>query len=533
MHALPLLLVLSLYASVVEEVAGQGCVPYRGSPATGGKCDSVVTYSHVLLLPGQTYAQADSATAETTKLLGVFVPPVCRSAAIRLACWGGFVECSFSPEFSFDACEEFFTAQNKAHLLPNCSSPLFPTTHCTNGSQTAGARPTVRIRSSSTRRVCVYPCPDPMFTTTEMDAAIGVLTGLGIVSFAMVLFLIITYSLMRHKRRFPTSFQIWLSVSSLVCSVGVLLPVLVGGPRRTFCTWDEVPVLQTFEGARDNNGQGVVCVLQGMLIMYGGLAGSCWWLMLTVTGFQFIVLKVGSSRIKMLLNIGSHMVGWGVPGLCVLIGLAAQKFVGVAGGYNCFVADPWDWGLWYGPVLFNLIVGTTLMAIVILKVWRVQSRLKEVSQTVISKEHLIRLTGLIVGYWFLYAFFTFYRVYEETVADDIEDAVAEQIACGVATGEPCELSVKLNRGSWYLQAMTLGGQGVIIFCSLGLSKALEPYLFWRVLLKNWRQPMSIIRGTSSKSQSDDTMSGGKEGVSNKSSTYDYDISSLAEEGDDL
>jgi hypothetical protein len=55
--------------------------------------------------------------------------------------------------------------------------------------------------------------------------------------------------------------------------------------------------------------------------------------------------------------------------------------------------------------------------------------------------------------------------------DDLKDAVAEQIACGVATGEPCELSVTLDRGSWYLQAMTLGGQGVIIFCSLGLSKA--------------------------------------------------------------
>jgi hypothetical protein len=32
---------------------------------------------------------------------------------------------------------------------------------------------------SSPDQVCVYPCPDPMFTTTEMDAAIGVLTGLG------------------------------------------------------------------------------------------------------------------------------------------------------------------------------------------------------------------------------------------------------------------------------------------------------------------------------------------------------------------
>jgi hypothetical protein len=62
--------------------------------------------------------------------------------------------------------------------------------------------------------------------------------------------------------------------------------------------------------------------------------------------------------------------------------------------------------------------------------------------------------------------------------------------------------------------------------------AQEPYLFWRVLLKNWRQPMSIIRGTSSKSQSDETMSGGKE-MTNKSSTYDDDVSALAEEGDDL
>jgi hypothetical protein len=54
------------------------------------------------------------------------------------------------------------------------------------------------------------------------------------------------------------------------------------------------------------------------------------------------------------------------------LGLAAQKFVGVSGGYNCFLDGPWDWGLWYGPVIFNLIVGTTLMAIVILKVWRVR-----------------------------------------------------------------------------------------------------------------------------------------------------------------
>jgi hypothetical protein len=111
-------------------VGGQACVPYRGSPATGGKCDRIVTFPNVLLPPATTYdevrsgakqantnsakwyagfddddddcvrCQADEQAANTTKLLGVFVPPVCRSAAIRLACLGSFVECSVSPTFS-------------------------------------------------------------------------------------------------------------------------------------------------------------------------------------------------------------------------------------------------------------------------------------------------------------------------------------------------------------------------------------------------------------------------------------------------
>jgi hypothetical protein len=141
-----LLLVLVCASAVV--VQGQACVPFRGSPATGFKCDSVVTYSNVLILLGQSYEQvqihhhlpllsyclvlpalscctslgfillthccdwpassardlraiqADKATSETTKLLGAFVPQACRSAAIRLACFGGFPECRVVPAFS-------------------------------------------------------------------------------------------------------------------------------------------------------------------------------------------------------------------------------------------------------------------------------------------------------------------------------------------------------------------------------------------------------------------------------------------------
>jgi hypothetical protein len=129
--------VVLLFFFVVVTVEGQACVPYHGSPATGGKCDSVVTYPNVLLLPTKPYAkvpsrsrcmqqlwftrsvyvlsrqiavwleglslslfaspaQVDEEAASTTKLLGAFVPQACRSAAIRLACMGSFIECSFT-----------------------------------------------------------------------------------------------------------------------------------------------------------------------------------------------------------------------------------------------------------------------------------------------------------------------------------------------------------------------------------------------------------------------------------------------------
>jgi hypothetical protein len=34
---------------------GQSCVPFEGAPLTRHKCDAVVTWSNVLLLPGQSY----------------------------------------------------------------------------------------------------------------------------------------------------------------------------------------------------------------------------------------------------------------------------------------------------------------------------------------------------------------------------------------------------------------------------------------------------------------------------------------------
>jgi hypothetical protein len=48
--------------------------------------------------------------------------------------------------------------------------------------------------------------------------------------------------------------------------------------------------------------------------------------------------------------------------------------------------------------------------------------------------------------------------------------VADQIACSAATGEECSLEYGINKGAWLLEAFAVGGQGIIIFCCLGLSR---------------------------------------------------------------
>jgi hypothetical protein len=54
----------------------QSCVPYRGSPHTGNKCDSLVTYPSVLLRPNQTYAQVPPSFSCVDPILTVELPVI-------------------------------------------------------------------------------------------------------------------------------------------------------------------------------------------------------------------------------------------------------------------------------------------------------------------------------------------------------------------------------------------------------------------------------------------------------------------------
>jgi hypothetical protein len=70
---------------------------------------------------------------------------------------------------------------------------------------------------------------------------------------------------------------LWLAVSAFGVSLFINISALVGGPKRTTCTWDDVPVGVSMDNAHENGGQGVVCIMQAIGIYYFGLACNFWW----------------------------------------------------------------------------------------------------------------------------------------------------------------------------------------------------------------------------------------------------------------
>jgi hypothetical protein len=84
---------------------------------------------------------------------------------------------------------------------------------------------------------------------------------------------------------------VWLAVSSFGVAFFLNLSVLVGGPRRTTCSWDDVPVAITMDNAHENDGQGVVCIMQAIGTYYFGLTCNFWWLASTLLPLSIPALE--------------------------------------------------------------------------------------------------------------------------------------------------------------------------------------------------------------------------------------------------
>ncbi len=139
------------------------------------------------------------------------------------------------------------------------------------------------------------------------------------------------------------------------------------------------------------------------------------------------------------------------------------------------------------------------MAVSIAVVVRARFNLK--GQSSIKMEQIIRLLSFVVGYWSVFAYLIAFRGYvEETrttpsqhhtlttyiktlhgwygpcvIGDPLTDAIQEQIECSALSGGECELTYNINYGVWFIELVTLGSHGIIVFMCLTFSKVSSSY----------------------------------------------------------
>ncbi|XP_051909436.1 frizzled-3a [Hippocampus zosterae] len=208
-------------------------------------------------------------------------------------------------------------------------------------------------------RDCSPPCPNMYFTREELTFARYFIGVVSIVCLSATVFTFLTFLIDVSRFRYPERPIIFYAVCYMMVSLVFFLGFLL--EDRVACN---AAVPGRFRASTVTQGShNKACTLLFMVLYFFTLAGSVWWVILTVTWFLAAVPKWGSEAIekKALLF---HACAWGVPGALTVSLLAMNKIEGDGVGGVCFVGlydlPALRWFL-LAPLGLDVVVGVALL----------------------------------------------------------------------------------------------------------------------------------------------------------------------------
>ncbi|XP_077419578.1 frizzled-3-like [Vanacampus margaritifer] len=251
--------------------------------------------------------------------------------------------------------------------------------------------------SFMSRKDCSAPCPSMYFSKQEVTFTRYFIGVTSIVCLSATLFTFLTFLIDVTRFRYPERPIIFYAVCyvmvSLVFFLGFLLEDTVACNTGNLVHFKASTVTQ---GSHNK-----ACTLFFMILYFFTMAGSMWWVILTITWFLAAVPKWGSEAIekKALLF---HAVAWGLPGTLTVALLALNKIEGDGISGVCFVGlydmDALRWFV-LAPLCLNVAVGVSLLLVGIVALNRVRMEipLEKENQTKLVK-FMIRMGVFSVLY---------------------------------------------------------------------------------------------------------------------------------------
>lgn len=219
-------------------------------------------------------------------------------------------------------------------------------------------------------RDCSPPCPNMYFRREELSFARYFIGLISIICLSATLFTFLTFLIDVTRFRYPERPIIFYAVCymmvSLIFFIGFLLEDRVACNASSPAQYKASTVTQ---GSHNK-----ACTMLFMVLYFFTMAGSVWWVILTITWFLAAVPKWGSEAIekKALLF---HASAWGIPGTLTIILLAMNKIEGDNISGVCFVGLYDVDALRYfvlAPLCLYVVVGVSLLLAGIISLNRVR-----------------------------------------------------------------------------------------------------------------------------------------------------------------
>ncbi|CAM4689557.1 hypothetical protein PO909_010402 [Leuciscus waleckii] len=208
-------------------------------------------------------------------------------------------------------------------------------------------------------RDCSPPCPNMYFRKDELIFARYFIGVISIVCLSATLFTFLTFLIDVGRFRYPERPIIFYAVCYMMVSLVFFLGFLL--EERVSCNSASPGRFRASTVTQGSHNK--ACTLLFMTLYFFTMAGSVWWVILTITWFLAAVPKWGSEAIekKALLF---HAVAWGVPGALTITLMAMNKIEGDSMSGVCFVGlydlMALRWFLLV-PLALDVVVGVVLL----------------------------------------------------------------------------------------------------------------------------------------------------------------------------
>ncbi|XP_068093866.1 frizzled-6 [Hyperolius riggenbachi] len=177
---------------------------------------------------------------------------------------------------------------------------------------------------------CAPPCPNMYFEKEDLDFAKNFIGIISIICLCATLFTFLTFLIDVKRFRYPERpiifYSVCYSIVSLIYFIGFLIGNSVSCNEAT-----EIQSATVVLGSQHK-----ACTVMFMLLYFCTMAGTIWWVMLTITWYLAAGQKWSCEAIEQK-SMWFHTVAWGIPGVFTVILLAMNKVEGDNISGVCFV----------------------------------------------------------------------------------------------------------------------------------------------------------------------------------------------------